>query len=266
MRGGGGGERSPRPAYALLAAASLVTALACATGGPSTRAPIPGSAGNKDEATVPPPRGMPPPRLADTPPPETVEEEVDRAEERFLTLHGAEERQRRQVADPRPVPAVAVIPMGATGGEPESCNGLEPNERIACPLRVAGRVESITDLPDGVRLKYRKNVKVTAEKVYRMVSCQQALALANPRATPLCPFLTPGTDVAVSEQEGRMVIESAPARRPGRGRAAEPGADRLPEGAGETQPLTTPSGRSRATLRAMPGARATTSTTRSTSL
>lgn len=206
-RGGSPGQ-APHAVALLVAAAAMGIVVACAAAGATTAPGATGSAGDTDEATAPPPRGMPSPRLADTPPPEPVEEEVRRSEDRYLTLHGEQDRQRRQVADPRPAPAVEAIPLGpAPSGDPAACAGLNSQERIACPLRAAGAVESIADIAEGVRLQYRKDPAVSADELRRMTECQKALAAVNPGAPSLCPFVQAGTEIAVSEQRGKVIID-----------------------------------------------------------
>lgn len=203
----------------MLAGAWILVA-ACASRGPATAPVIPPGTGNMFEANIPPPKGLVQPRLADTPPPQPIEDEVQGSPERYLINENDDfQRRRRMSADARPVPAVEAYPMGTGTGQPatdpEACVDVPAPERSACPLRAPGPVQAITDLPDGVRVTYRKTRKLTAERVYRLTECQRAVEQVNPPPTPSCAFVEPGTDIAVSEQRGRIVIDLR--RPPGAG-------------------------------------------------
>jgi hypothetical protein len=175
---------------------SAVILMACA-GKPAAQQ----AAAMSDE---PPPKGAPQPRLGQLPPPppSRANETADENERRFPINEYQLRREREKRAALQVTGRVEV--KGSDNAH--ACEGLASEEKIECPLRDPRAIQSITDLPRGVRVTLKPGT-VAPEKLQQMFACQLSLAAARPQTSGACGFLDARTEVEVNAQAGRLEVE-----------------------------------------------------------
>jgi hypothetical protein len=151
----------------------------------------------------PPPKGAPQPRLGYLPPPAPARasETIDENERRFPILENQQRREREKRASLQQVSGVEV-----RTDKPQACDGLPAEEKIECPLRDAGAVVSVVDLPRGVRVSLRPGPR-TPEKLQQLLACHQSLATARPQTPGPCGFIDARTEAEVNVREGRIDVD-----------------------------------------------------------
>lgn len=99
---------------------------------------------------------------------------------------------------------VGLLALGAPAGYAQqraasgACAGLSQNERSSCPLTSLGEVQSVEDVPGGVRISYVP-VTIGAARLRAVMACQPVAST--------CAFVSADTRVSVDDAGGHTVVD-----------------------------------------------------------